>query len=183
MRRTYLWIALAFSAFWVVYLSMFAPRQRAVLENSAMIEPADYDWSALDLNDQPVSFAKFKGKTIFLNIWATWCGPCVGEMPSIAVLAKKMKAREKPIEFVCISTDNSTETVRQFLKGRDWSMTFLRAEQLPRVFLTEGIPATFVIASDGRIAASEIGAVDWDDPKVAAFIEKLVAGTPAPPTK
>ncbi len=71
-----------------------------------MSKPADYDWSLMDLDGQPVSFAKFKGKTVFLNIWATWCGPCVGEMPSIAKLARNPRLQDKNIEFVCVSTDD-----------------------------------------------------------------------------
>jgi hypothetical protein len=55
-------------------------------------------------------------------------------------------------------------------------MTFLRAEQLPPVFSTEGIPATFLIAPDGRIAAAEVGSAQWDTPEVVRFLEKLAAG-------
>jgi len=171
--RTWWLIGLAFCIFWVGYLAFFGPRRRALLENSGMSQPASYDWSALDLNDQPVSFSKFKGKTVFLNIWATWCGPCVGEMPSIARLAEDPRLRNKPIEFVCVSTDSSSEPVRQFIRGKNWRMTFLRAESLPLVFLTDGIPSTFVIAPDGTIAATEIGAAEWDEPRVATFLEKL----------
>jgi thiol-disulfide isomerase/thioredoxin len=159
--------------FWVGYLSFFGPKRRAVLQGTALSEPAVYDWSLLDLNDQPVGFARFKGKTIFLNIWATWCGPCVGEMPSIARLAKDRRFKEKQVEFVCVSVDASAEPVRKFLADKDWSMTFLRADKLPPVYQSDGIPTTFVIAPDGRIAASELGATDWDQPAVADFLLKL----------
>ena len=54
-------------------------------------------------------------------------------------------------------------------------MTFLRAETLPPVFQSDGIPTTFVIAADGRIAASEVGAVDWHEPRVVSFLEKLAS--------
>jgi thiol-disulfide isomerase/thioredoxin len=175
--RTWWLIGLAFCICWVGYLAFFGPRRRALLENTGMSQPASYDWSALDLNDQPVSFSKFKGKTVFLNIWATWCGPCVREMPSIARLAEDPRLRNKPIEFVCVSTDSSSELVHRFIRGKNWRMTFLRAESLPLVFLTDGIPSTFVIAPDGTIAATEIGPAEWDEPRVATFLEKLAAGS------
>jgi hypothetical protein len=59
-------------------------------------------------------------------------------------------------------------------------MTFLRAETLPTVFQSEGIPTTFVVGADGRIAACEVGAVDWHEPRVISFLEKLAvpAGEP-----
>jgi thiol-disulfide isomerase/thioredoxin len=171
--RIWLWIALAFSIFWVFYISFLLPRPRAVLDNSGMSEPASYDWSALDLDDRPVSFSKFKGKTVFLNIWATFCEPCVREMPSIGRLAEDARIRDKPIEFVCVSTDTSAEAVRRFIQGKNWRMTFLRAESLPNVFLTDGLPSTFVIAPDGKIAATEFGPAEWDEPRVVTFLEGL----------
>jgi len=174
---TWLYLAAGFAVFWVLYLAFFGPRHRAVLENSGMSQPAAYDWSLVDLDDRPVSFSRFKGKPVFLNIWATWCGPCVGEMPSIAQLALEPRLRGKNIEFVCVSIDESSGVVRRFLQGRNWNMTFLRAAELPPVFSTEGIPATFVIAADGRIVASEIGAAQWHEPRVVSFLEK-VAGPP-----
>jgi thiol-disulfide isomerase/thioredoxin len=173
--RTLLYVALAFLVFWFGYLTFFGPRRPARLENSGMSEPAEFDWSAVDLDDKPVAFSKFKGKTIFLNFWATWCGPCVREMPSIDRLARDPRLAGKSIEFICVSTDDDSEKVRSFLKGRNLGMTFLRVGngKLPNVFYSEAIPSTFLIAPDGRIAATEIGATDWDNPEVIAFLEKL----------
>jgi thiol-disulfide isomerase/thioredoxin len=180
--RTWLLIAVAFCGFWAVYLAFFGPRPRAPsLKSSGMSEPASYDWTLLDLQDQPVSFARFKGKPVFLNIWATWCGPCVKEMPSIASLADDPRLQGKEIAFVCVSIDESTEPVRGFLEGRSWHMSFFRAEKVPPVFLTDGIPATFIIAPDGRIAASEVGSARWDTPEVVALLEKLSAESPRKP--
>jgi len=172
----------------MLYLALFAPGRRgggrALLENSGMSEPAAYDWSLVDKDDKPVSFSRFKGKTLFLNLWATWCGPCIGEMPSIARLARDPRWKDMNIEFVCVSIDSSTDVVRRFLDGKDWTMIFLRAAKLPPVFDSEGIPATFLIAADGRIAASEVGAADWSEPRVVAFLEKLAGSSsraPRPP--
>jgi thiol-disulfide isomerase/thioredoxin len=178
--RSWLLIGLVFVLFWVLYLALFGPRNRPALESSGTSQPAAYDWSLFDLKDQPVRFSRFQGKPLFLNIWATWCGPCVDEMPSIARLAEHPKLKGKGFEFVCVSTDDSSEAVRRFLVGKPWSMTFLRADKLPGVFLTDGIPATFIIAPDGRIAATQIGSTDWDGPDVVNFLEKIAAGRPAP---
>jgi thiol-disulfide isomerase/thioredoxin len=172
-NRIWLYAVIGFSVFWILYLVYFGPRRRALLENTGTSQPAAYDWQLLDLNDRPVTFSRFKGKPVFLNIWATWCGPCIGEMPSIDELARDPRLKGKNIEFVCVSTDDSTEAVRRFLQGKNWSMTILRAEKIPPVFYTEGIPATFLIAPDGRIAASEIGSADWHEPRVIEFLEKL----------
>jgi thiol-disulfide isomerase/thioredoxin len=177
--RIWWYVVIGFAICWMLCLYFFVKPGGGWLDNTGSSEPAVYDWSLVDLKDRPVSFSRFAGKTVFLNFWATWCGPCVREMPSIAKLAKNPRLRGKNIEFVCVSTDKSSETVRQFLESTNWDMTILRTEKIPSVYLTEGIPATFLISPDGRIAASTVGAADWDDPYVVDFLEKL-ARTPAP---
>jgi thiol-disulfide isomerase/thioredoxin len=177
--RIWWYVVIGGAIFWALYLNIGLPGPRKLLENTGMSTPASYDWSLVDLNDQPVKFSRFKNKTIFLNIWATWCGPCLGEMPSIDKLARNPRFQGKNIEFVCVSTDDSTEAVRRYVADKNWSMTVLRAGQIPSVFYSEGIPATFVIAPDGRIAGFEVGAADWSEPHVVEFLEKLA--THAPP--
>jgi thiol-disulfide isomerase/thioredoxin len=179
-NRSWLIIALVFLGFWVVYLTFFAPGNRRPLEGSGIDLPADYNWKLEDLTEQPVPFSRFKGKTVFLNIWATWCGPCVGEMPSIARLAENPRLKGKNIEFVCVSNDDSTGTVVRFVRDKNWPMTVLRAQALPPVFQTEGIPATYIITPGGRIVATEVGANDWDKAEVVAFLEKAAATKPKP---
>jgi thiol-disulfide isomerase/thioredoxin len=173
--RSWLIIALVFILFWVVYLGFFGPRQRGSLEGTGLDRPAEYDWSAEDLRGQPAPFSDFKGKTVFLNIWATWCGPCVTEMPSIARLAENPSIKGKNIQFVCVSVDEDIDSVRRFVEDKKWPMTILHARSLPRVFMTDGIPATFIIAPDGRIVAAQVGSSDWDDPQVVQLLEKTAA--------
>ena len=104
--RKWLAIAVIFVAFWVLYLAFFGPKgRRPELEGTALADPASFDWTFRDLKDQAATFAKFKGKPVFLNIWATWCGPCVREMPSIARLADEPRLKDKGIAFVCVSVE------------------------------------------------------------------------------
>ena len=176
--RTWWYVAIGGAIIWALCLNFGLPGARKLLENTGMSTPANYDWSLVDLKDQPVPFSRFKDKTLFLNFWATWCGPCLREMPSIEKLARTPRLQMKNIEFVCVSVDASTEAVRQYVADKNWPMTILRTAQVPSVFQTEGIPATFVIAPDGRIAAFEVGAADWNEPHVVEFLEKLA---PQPP--
>jgi thiol-disulfide isomerase/thioredoxin len=184
-KESRIWLALAvgFVVLWGLYLTFFGPKRRALLENSGSSQPADYRWQLVDLDDQPVSLSRFQGKTVFLNVWATWCGPCVQEMPSIAALAKNPRLKDRGVEFVCVSVDDSSPTVRQFLEGRDWSMTFLRTadQPTPAVFATDGIPATFLIDRNGRIAATTVGSAEWNEPEVVDFIDKLASAGPRTP--
>jgi thiol-disulfide isomerase/thioredoxin len=177
--RILLYTALGFLVFWFTYLTFFGPKRPSRLASSGVSQPAEYDWTVLDLDDQSVSFSKFKGKTVFLNFWATWCGPCVRELPSIDALARDPHLAGKSIEFLCVSTDEDAQTVRRFLEGKDMKMTFLRVHdgKIPPVFQSDGIPITFLIAPDGRIAASELGSADWHEAEVVDLLQKL-AGQP-----
>jgi thiol-disulfide isomerase/thioredoxin len=171
--RVWMYLGIGLVIFWILCLAVFLPAPRNAFDNTGMSTPASYDWSPVDLNDQPVPFSRFKGKTVFLNFWATWCGPCVREMPSIEKLARNPRLQDKNIAFVCVSSDATTDTVRQFVAGKDWPMTILRTDRVPPVFYSTAIPATFIIAPDGRIATFVEGADDWSVPEAVEFLEKL----------
>ncbi|HMB07431.1 MAG TPA: TlpA disulfide reductase family protein [Isosphaeraceae bacterium] len=174
--RTWWIIGLGFVIAWVLYLIFFGPKPTVELSpprlaTSAEPKEVDYGWTVRDLHEKPVPFERYRGKAVFLNIWATWCPPCVAELPSIARLAADPRLKE--VAFLCVSTDESAEAVRGFLRGKDWPMAVLRATSLPDVLTTDGIPATFLVAPDGRIVATEVGAAAWDDPTAVEYLEKL----------
>ncbi len=183
MRRWWL-IGLGLTAAWVAFLAFFGPETGAGgLEVPSLEPPArpaitGYDWPVRDLDDRPADFAQFRGRPVLLNLWATWCGPCVEEMPALARLAADPRIKAAGAVVVCVSTDESPDALRRFVKDKPWAMTILRATSLPPEFATDGIPATFLIAPDGRIAAAQVGSAKWDDPSVAAFLEKLASPKP-----
>ena len=173
-------VAVGLAILWVAYLALFGPRTDSPgglappeLAGTGLKMPADYAWPLLDVSEKPVDFAQFRGRTVVLNLWATWCPPCRAEMPALARLADDPRIKAKGIAVVCVSTDQSAATLRDFLAAKKWGMTMLRATSLPPVYATEGIPATFVISPKGKIVASVLGAAGWDDPSVVSFLEKL----------
>lgn len=169
------WLAgIALVSAWFLYLYFYGPKaplNSPQLEGTGLSRPAEYAWMLHDLDGTPVEFSRFRGKTVFLNIWATWCPPCVAELPAIANLARAPGLDQ--VAFVCVAIDQDPETVRRFLRGKDLPMTVLHAEDRPDVFTTRGIPATFIISPDGRIAASTLGSAEWDDPSVVEFLGRL----------
>ena len=133
---------------------------------------ADYGWVLTDLDGKPVKLSAYAGRPIFLNVWATWCPPCQEEMPSIARLAANPKLAG--VAFLCISTEESPDPVKAFVASKKPPMTMLMAGgPAPKVFNTEGIPATFVIAPNGRIVRAVVGATEWDQPEVVTMLGEL----------
>lgn len=130
--------------------------------------PADYDWFVKPLDGGLVGFSSFKGKTVFLNFWATWCGPCRAEMPGIQSLYEKTKG--KGIEFVAVSWEDPAK-VRNFIAQQKYSFpvyTFSRPS--PKAYASTGIPVTFILSPDGKIVKQQVGAIDWDKEAVLQFL-------------
>lgn len=163
-------IAVVFGLGWVIFLAIFFRLPSGLIE-AEQRPAADFTWKLADLDGHEVPLSRYRGKTIFLNIWATWCGPCVQEMPTIAALARQPGLKD--VAFVCVSGGDPPDKVKQFLAGRDWPMTFLTAEDAPRGFVTQGIPATFIIAPDGTIAYGDVGARDWNSREAIALLKDL----------
>lgn len=133
---------------------------------------ADYDWTVKSLDGQDFKMADTKGKVVFLNFWATWCPPCVTEMPSIQKLHEKLK--EDGVVFVCISNEEASKVTRFAReKGLTFPIYTMRGAP-PAIFKTRGIPATFILSPDGKIAFKHIGSAKWDDDKSIDFIKGLI---------
>jgi hypothetical protein len=102
----------------------------------------------------------------------------VAELPSIARLAANPELRD--VAFLCVAVDEDIETVRHFVRSRALTLPVAwNAGTPPEVFQTEGIPATFIIAPDGRIVLAEVGSARWDKPSVVELLKSLARSAPA----
>ncbi len=134
---------------------------------------ADRGWTFHTLDGAPATLGDFKGQVVVLNFWATWCGPCVAEMPSLDKLRKALSA--DAVAFVLVS-DEDAETIRTFLAKRTFSLTSYRSQAAaPALFATDGIPTTFIVAPDGRVVVRHVGMARWDDPATVTFIRSLAS--------
>lgn len=133
---------------------------------------ASYNFKITDLEGEIVNFEDFKGKTVFLNIWATWCPSCVSEMPEIHDLYKSIESEK--VVFVMLSTDKDKTKLRKYIekKGFDFPV-YSRIEQLPDAFGTQAIPATFVISPEGKIVFKKVGAASYNTKKFKDYLVGL----------
>lgn len=139
---------------------------------TAPVPKADYSLQLRTLDGNTVSLAQLQGKVIVLNLWATWCPPCVAEMPGLQKLYGKTQSDN--IALVLLSVDENPEKVRRFIARRGFTMPiYTLASDLPAVFDTESIPTTFLIAPNGDIIDRHEGLGDYDNPQMLRFLQRL----------
>ncbi|AKD05045.1 TlpA disulfide reductase family protein [Pontibacter korlensis] len=152
-----------------------ASAAEAVKESTAIpAKMAGAGFKMVDLDGKAVSFEGLKGKVIFLNIWATWCPPCVAEMPNIHSLYKKVNSDD--IAFVMLSVDEGgLEKVRKFVEKKGFTFpVYMPASQFPKEFYSNAIPTTFIISPEGKIVAKQEGMADYDTKEVQDFLQSMV---------
>lgn len=113
--------------------------------------PFDYSGTFMDMNGNVVSLDQFKGKTLFINIWASWCGPCRIEMPYIHSLYSKVKDNPD-IEFLMVATDEDFAKSKSFIQDKGYTFPVFHAnESLNISFFTKAIPTTVVVSPEGKV--------------------------------
>lgn len=123
------------------------------------------------------TLADYRGQVVLLNVWATWCGPCRVEMPSIEALHRAYESQGLRVVAVSIDDAGREATVRDFARelGLTFEMLHDPSGAIQRSYQTTGVPETFVIGPDGVIRKKLIGAADWNSPANRALIAQLLA--------
>jgi thiol-disulfide isomerase/thioredoxin len=130
-------------------------------------------WSVQAIeNGQIIPLSSLKGKVIFLNFWATWCGPCRMEMPSIETLYQRYKNTD--VVFLCVSREAPT-TLRPFVLKQGMDVPVYAARKIPAFFNMTALPTTFIISRSGKIALSRTGANLWNQGDTTSLLDTLLA--------
>lgn len=130
---------------------------------------ADFSMKLVNQQGEQVNMKDLRGKVIFLNLWATWCPPCIAEMPGIDELAKKIDDEE--VVFLMLSLDKDFEKARKYHKRKDFSFDVYALEgQLPQMYYSQSIPTTYVISADGKLVLTHTGMSDYDTAEFKEFL-------------
>jgi peroxiredoxin len=119
-----------------------------------------------------VSLSQFRGKPVILNFWASWCAPCVEEMPSLVQLQKILGDK---VTIVAVSEDADDKAYKQFVRDHNLDLLTVRdpKQNANSLYGTFKFPETYVIDKDGKIVRKFIGATDWTTPDLVEYFNKL----------
>ncbi|HJS56131.1 MAG TPA: TlpA disulfide reductase family protein [Chitinophagaceae bacterium] len=142
-------------------------KQQPASDSASQISIANM--KLLDLNGQVVDFSQYKGKTVFINFWATWCKPCREEMPSIQKAMEILK--NENIQFL-FPSEESNDEIEVFKAAHGYNFNFVRVESLAELNII-GLPITFIFNPDGKLVFSEMGYRKWDDKANIDLIQSI----------
>lgn len=146
--------------------------QREDMAVASSSKKAVLDLQLVNSQGEAVNMKEFEGKVIFLNFWATWCPPCIAEMPGINSLYKDVK--DDNVKFIMLSVDQDFGKAVKFRKNKGYDFEIYKiAGPLPKMYSTRSIPTTYVIDSDGNLALTHLGMGDFNTSDFKQFLKNL----------
>ena len=114
-----------------------------------------------DLKGEPLDSEQFSNKVVILNLWATWCNPCIKEMPDLVEMEKEL-----PEDFVLIlASDESLEKIQRFIERRPFDLSFTQIRTSVESLGVYSLPTTFIVGREGQLLETLVGARKWDSPE------------------
>lgn len=161
-----------------------APTKRAAVESDPeeiAKRTAVQDFILTDASGQTKKLSDFRGNVVILSFWASWCAPCLEELPTFAQLSKRLGDRNLRVIPVNVEEgDDGKNFAKKFWAAQHFDQEFHMpsffdtTKELASQFQVEMLPANFVIDREGRLAFSSFGANDWTNPETLEFLESLL---------
>ena len=147
-----------------------APESNPVIPPATMVATLP-SFTMVNAANQLIDLSQFRGKKVFINLWATWCPPCRAEIPSIESLAAKTDKNK--VEFVLLSLDDDFEKAKSFANKNSMKLpVYYPAASLPKLFMVEGIPVTFIFSEKGALIYQKTGTANYDTKEFVDMINK-----------
>jgi len=139
-------------------------------------EKFSYDFTVRDATGKKIAFDEFKGKVLFINLWATWCGPCRSEMPTIQELY--LDTDKDQVKFVMLSIDKekTINNIEGYIRSNAYTFpVYTPSGYLPEQLQVPSIPRTFIVSKDGIIVAEESGSTNFNKAKYRKLLKQEAA--------
>ncbi|MFS4494691.1 TlpA family protein disulfide reductase [Maribacter sp. 2308TA10-17] len=135
---------------------------------------SDYDWKLIDKDGNLFDFNNTRGKVVLVNFWATWCPPCVAEMPSLHSLYIDYADK---IEFVLVTNEDQEKIANFLLKNKYDFPVYFEQKSRPISLSSTSIPTTYLIDANGKIIIKKVGAADWNSDQFRNTLNGLLKST------
>ena len=146
-----------------------------ITQNQKTISTALSNIKFKDVKGKEIDLAGLNGKVVFINFWATWCPPCLAEMPSINKLHQQFGA-DGDVVFIMVDADANFEKSLSYMENRQYKMpVYTMASSMPENLFKGSLPTTIVFDKKGRVAFHEEGAANYNSQKFKDFIKQLKA--------
>lgn len=169
-----------------LHTQVIGTMQRALLWTGLMdANPSEVDTRGIYLSDQDYNFVMttsdnetlslndFRGSVIFVNVWASWCPPCIAEMPTIETLYNELKDHER-IRFILLSMDEEQDRAVKFMESRDFETPYMfPGSQIPVALRGTVLPTTYVISKEGQLTYKKQGLADYSSPSFRNWLVEL----------
>lgn len=137
----------------------------------SIVDSEDIFFKSVD--GQIVNIKDQQGKVVFINFWATWCPPCVAEMPSIQKLYSNFK-KDNSVLFLLVDMDNEPERSQKFMDKRKFDLpVYTPASSIPSILFTRSLPTTVVLNKNRKIVFKHEGTADYSNPDFVNYIKEL----------
>lgn len=150
--------------------------QRLIMTSPSELEASEiktlstYNWNITALDGEVVSLNKSKDKVVVVNLWATWCPPCIAELPNFQNLYNEFG---EEVDFYFVTAEESG-IIERFIQKKEYDLPiYLETTRPPAELQVNTIPTTFVIDKKGRIVMQKTGVARWDSEEVKAFLQNL----------
>lgn len=162
MQRAVLWTGL-----------LDAEGEHITTTDGPILSESSYNLTLSTPDGKQVRLADFKGQVLFINVWASWCPPCVAEMPTIETLYKNVSHNDD-IQFLLISLDEDPRKATGFMERKEFSMPYyFPVSGLPQVFRSPYIPSTFVVSKGGKNVYKKEGIADYSSDDFKTWLLEL----------
>lgn len=140
-----------------------------------MLSGSDYLFAMETADGEAVSLSDFRGDVVFINVWASWCPPCIAEMPTIETLYENLAGQDN-IRFILLSMDEERQKAVEFMVGKDFVLPYyFPASGLPDEFRSQYLPTTYIISKEGQVIYKKEGIADYSSANFAQWMRELAA--------
>ncbi|EAR00098.1 TlpA family protein disulfide reductase [Maribacter sp. HTCC2170] len=154
-----------------VFVGRLLSTSASVIKPELQMPIENYDWQLVNDKGQNFNFKSTKNKVVVINFWATWCPPCIAEMPSFQNLYDDYSDK---VDFMFVAKDKA-EKVSAFMIKKDYNLpVYYSKDEAPSLLTSKTIPTTYVLDKEGRIVVAETGVADWNSNKIRKLLDELI---------